>query len=48
MPEVIDIDQICIAVTGITASARFYDGLFEVPGFLKFSFELGGEPHIHL
>lgn len=47
MPEVIGIDHIYIAVTDIAASARFYDVLFQVLGFRKQAFDLGGEPHIH-
>lgn len=47
MPEVIGIDHIYIAVADMAASERFYDVLFEVLGFLKYPFELEGEPHIH-
>jgi glyoxylase I family protein len=47
MPEVIGIDHIYIAVADMPASEQFYDALFEVLGFLKYPFELDGEPHIH-
>jgi len=47
MPEVIGIDHIYIAVADMARAEQFYDALFEVLGFLKFPFELEGEPHIH-
>ena len=47
MPEVIGIDHIYIAVTDMQRAEQFYDVLFEVLGFLKYPFELNGEPHIH-
>jgi len=47
MPEVIGIDHIYIAVADMARAEQFYDALFEVLGFLKYPFELEGEPHIH-
>lgn len=46
MPEIIGIDHICITVSDMERSEKFYDAAMETLGFRKSRFRLDGEPHV--
>jgi catechol 2,3-dioxygenase-like lactoylglutathione lyase family enzyme len=46
VPEVIGIDHIYIAVSDMTRSEAFYDGVFLNLGFRKNAFPINGDPHV--
>lgn len=45
--EVLGIDHIYVAVSDLTRSTVFYDGMMKMLGFRKGTDPIGGEPHAH-
>ncbi len=45
--EVIGLDHVYLAVSDLSASEAFYDGVMRALGFFKSSRPIGGEPHVH-